>query len=220
MFLDDLESASQGTETIGLILAGGRSSRFGNRDKCFELLGGRPLIDHVLDRANRQVGDLLVSSDQNPERFKEKGIPVIPDGIPEYAGPLAGLLSVLDWMEGNAGQFRQWGWIATFPVDSPFFPEDMVDRLMTAAKHNGQPVIASSNGRAHPVFGLWPRHIRQPLRAFIDAPGRHRLLDFSESIDAVTVSFKAPTIDPFFNINTPDDLECANQFLADGCAPE
>ena len=68
MFLDDLESASQGTETIGLILAGGRSSRFGNRDKCFELLGGRPLIDHVLDRANRQVGDLLVSSDQNPER--------------------------------------------------------------------------------------------------------------------------------------------------------
>lgn len=199
---------------MGLILAGGRSHRFGERDKCFEQLGGTTLIRSVQMRAKDQVNFLAISANQDARFFADLDMPVIPDSIEGYAGPLAGLLSGLEWLAGKADYNTQYQWIATFPVDSPFFPDDLIAALLDAAAARSVPAFAATCEREHPAFGLWPVGIKEELRHFITSPVRHGLLDFAASVDARTVVFQDGKPDPFFNINTPEDLAHANEFLS------
>jgi molybdopterin-guanine dinucleotide biosynthesis protein A len=189
----------------GLILAGGQSRRFGS-DKSGAELGGRALCDWVAGRAMPLVDKLFLNAPKNTHKEICASLPLIPDDAEGYLGPLAGVLAGLRWLEAHEGGFN---WLATFPVDSPFFPTDLVSRLSAAAKPGGAPAVAESGGRLHPVFTLWPSAVVPELEAYMNARGGRKMMTFLDKVDAVPVSFDSHPFDPFFNINTADDLEKA-----------
>src|SRR5690349_23217899 len=143
-----------GPVTAGVLLAGGLSRRMGGGDKCLRMLGGRPILEHIVERARPQVAALALNANGDPGRFAAFGLPVVADGIPDFAGPLAGVLAGLDWA---AAQVPGAAWVASFAGDAPFLPCDLVARLHEAIAGDGADLAcARSAGQAHPVFGLWP----------------------------------------------------------------
>jgi len=192
---------------VGVVLAGGRSRRFKGVDKSLEILAGRPLIQRVLEKAGPQVDELVISTNGDPSRFS--GITaavVIVDDMKGHQGPLAGLAACLSWLAEERPEVR---WIATFPVDGPFFPGHLVASLSAEALPKGVPAFASSGGRAHPVFGLWPIGIEPELRRYLVKRKRSSLVDFIKSQDGIEVAFAENSPDPFFNINTELDFSRA-----------
>ena len=205
------------TEIAGVILAGGLSRRMGGGDKALRSLGGKPVLAHVIDRARAQVGPLVLNANGDPARFEAFGLPVAPDLVEGFAGPLAGVLTGLAWAEAEAPGCE---WLASFACDAPFLPNDLVARLLAAVEAEGADLAcAASRGRSHPVFGLWPVRLRAELEAAMREEeirkvdvwtARYRLatVDFSE------VETPAGTLDPFFNANRPEDLEEAERLAA------
>jgi molybdopterin-guanine dinucleotide biosynthesis protein A len=200
----------------GVILAGGRSRRMGGGDKSLTPLAGRPLIAHVIGRLRPQVARLAINANGDPARFSSLGLPVIADTVPGFAGPLAGLLAGLHWAEAAGMRF-----IATAAADTPLFPTDLVQRLAAAA---GDAIaIARSGGRSHPVFGLFPVDRAGDLAAFIARGESLRVSDWLAGQAVVAVDFAdaaAGGLDPFFNVNTPADLEAAGHALDASPLPE
>jgi molybdopterin-guanine dinucleotide biosynthesis protein A len=205
----------------GVLLAGGLSRRMGGGDKCLRDLGGRPILAQVIERAAPQVGALVLNANGDPARFAGFGLPVAADVVEGYAGPLAGVLTGLDWAAENAPGAP---WVASFACDAPFFPADMVARLLAAveaARSEGRGAdmaCAVTHGRTHPVFGLWPVSLREALRrAMVEEEirkvdlwtARYRLVEVAFP-DAET---PAGPLDPFFNTNRPEDLEEAAGYL-------
>ena len=178
----------------GLILAGGRATRMGGGDKPLLILKGRPLIAHVIDRLISQARPLAISANGDPTRFAGFGLPVLPDAVPDFPGPLAGVLAGMDWAAG-LGIER----LLCVAGDTPFLPLDLVERL-TPHRFG----MAESFGRQHPTVALWPVSLREALRAAL-AAGEHRVGRFAMAHGAVRVAFDAAE-DPFFNINSPEDL--------------
>ena len=187
----------------GVVLAGGQSRRMGGGDKCLRPLARRPILDHILERARPQVTMLAINANGDAGRFARFGLPIVPDAIADFAGPLAGISAGLDWA---AAQDADCSHLASFASDAPFLPRDLVARLLQAlADGEHDLACAASSGRAHPVFGLWPLRLRHDLREAVlggvrkvDAwTGRYRL---------ATVDFAAQPLDPFFNTNRPEDL--------------
>ena len=151
------------TEVAGVILAGGLSRRMGGGDKALRSLGGKPVLDHVIARARAQVGPLVLNANGDPARFEAFGLPVAPDLVEGFAGPLAGVLTGLAWAQAEAPDCD---WLASFACDAPFLPEDLVARLLAAVEAEGADLAcAASRGRSHPVFGLWPLRLRAELEA-------------------------------------------------------
>ena len=196
---------------LGVILAGGRSTRMG-RDKSLITLAGQSLLARAIERLGPQVDDLAVSANGDPARLLRPGMTVLPDAIPGFAGPLAGVLAGLDW-GAAAGADR----VQSVAVDTPFFPADLTDRLRRAAGDaSGAVAVACSFGQEHPTFALWPVGLREDMRAFLQAGATFRVRDFLALCSVVTVDFSPIRgIDPFFNVNRPDDLAEAEQ-LAGG----
>jgi molybdopterin-guanine dinucleotide biosynthesis protein A len=196
----------------GVVLAGGRSSRMGGRDKAFALLAGVPLIDRVTARLRPQVREGAISAGADRSRFAALGVPVLADPVAGMPGPLAGLLAGLKW----AGE-RAFTHVATAAVDTPFFPMDLVARLADGARHDGV-AVARSAGRVHPVFALVPVDLADDLDGFLAGGGSRRAGDWLARHDPAVVDFAfVEGIDPFFNINTPEDLALAEAKAA-GCA--
>ena len=196
-----------GIPVVGVVLAGGRSHRFKGADKSLEILAGRPLIERVLDKARPQVDELVISANGDPSRFSDiTAAVVVVDDMTGHQGPLAGLAACLSWLAEERPEVR---WIATFPVDGPFFPGHLVASLSAEALPKGVPAFASSGGRAHPVFGLWPIGIEPELRRYLVKGKRTSLVDFIKSQDGIEVTFAESFPDPFFNINTELDLSRA-----------
>jgi molybdenum cofactor guanylyltransferase len=199
----------------GIILAGGLSRRMGGGDKPLLSLGNRRLVDHVAARLQPQVGALAINANGDPSRFAGPGLPVLPDNVPDYAGPLAGILTGLEWAATNPACQA----LASAAGDTPFFPRDLVDRLAEAARRQpGMIAVASSAGRWHPTFALWPLGLREALRHFLVEEDNRRVSAFMERHGFVAVEFpvleaKGEPVDPFFNINTPDDLAQAERLL-------
>ena len=186
---------------VGVILAGGRASRMGG-EKAFALLHGRPLIVHAIERARPQVDELIVNAN-DAARFAPFGCTVVPDATGEHAGPLAGVLAALHWV---AGHRRFAGWLASFACDAPFFPADMVARLVAAAEaENAAIALAASGAQHHPVFAVWRPALSAKLEQAMKA-GVRKVDDFIALCPHVQVRFALGACDPFFNINTPDDL--------------
>ncbi|MEG6508536.1 molybdenum cofactor guanylyltransferase MobA [Methyloligella sp. 2.7D] len=205
------------TEKIaGLLLAGGRSSRFG-RDKTQSLLGGETLLARALMRLGPQVSALAISSNADPATLSRYGRPVLADALEGYAGPLAGVAAGLAWArETIAGD----GILVTAAADTPFFPEDLAARLAAAARETGTPAMAASQSGTHPTFAAWPLSVEPALADYLQGGGR-KLHDFMARAGALRVEFPVERlggtgIDPFFNINTPDDLAEAERHLAEG----
>lgn len=197
-----------------IILAGGQSRRMG-RDKTQMLLGGKPLIAHILHRLRSQADP--VWSNAPTDYPLDLGIFNYPDPLPDRPGPLAGVLAGLIALEQQGERYSH---ILTVPGDTPFLPRDLVDRLSAEAT-TGTIILATSGGRTHPVIALWPRNLASDLKIWLGDPDHRRVFDFVERHPRVIVDF--PMIktemgprDPFFNINTPEDLAQAEALLQKG----
>jgi molybdenum cofactor guanylyltransferase len=187
----------------GVLLAGGLSRRMGGGDKSLKKLAGETILERVIARANPQVAGLALNANGDPSRFKAYGLPVVPDSVAGFAGPLAGVLAGLDWAAANVPGAS---YVASFATDAPFFPPDLVARLATAVADGRHDLAcAASGGRSHPVFGLWPLSLREDLRAALKA-GTRKVDEWTARHRLATVEFPADPYDPFFNANTPQDL--------------
>ncbi|GGC92227.1 molybdenum cofactor guanylyltransferase MobA [Chelatococcus reniformis] len=195
----------------GLVLAGGLSRRMG-ADKPLCPLGGRPLIAHVIERLEPQCGGgLVLNANGGAGRYAAFGLPVVPDGIPGFAGPLAGILAGMDHLAARRPAVAL---MVSAPADAPFLPRDLVARLTAARAAAGVEVaVAASAGRDHPVVALWPVALRDALREAL-AQGLRRVGMFAAQRRAVTADWPAEPVDPFFNANTADELEAAERLAA------
>lgn len=194
-------------KTLGLILAGGQATRMNGQDKAFVSLGGVSLLDRVLRRLEPQVDQVAVNSNA-VDRLAHLDIPVLPDVFAGFAGPLAGVLTGMDWAFEKGVDH-----LITVAVDTPFFPQDLVARLWAGAAGMEHPfAIASTSGR-HPTFGLWPVALRHDLRAALEA-GTRKVSLWADLHGARSVAFPDTPFDPFFNINAPEDLAQAERLVA------
>jgi molybdenum cofactor guanylyltransferase len=199
-------------KAVGLLLAGGRSRRMGGGDKALRLLGGVSLLDRVIARLRPQVAALVINANGDPSRFADFGLPVVADSVPDFAGPLAGVLAGLDW---TAEHRPEWDFVVSVATDAPFLPGDLVERLTgRLAAADADLACAASGGRAHPVFGLWPVRLRADLRHAVVVEGVRKVDEWTGRHKLVTVSFPDRPVDPFFNANRPEDLAAAAALLA------
>jgi molybdopterin-guanine dinucleotide biosynthesis protein A len=200
----------------GVVLAGGRSSRMGGGDKCLAPLGGKPLLAHVVERLKPQVAALAINANDDPARFAGFGLPVIADSVARSAGPLAGILAGLEWAKGLVPPVSL---VVTVASDTPFLPNDLVARFLAALKETGRTsCVARSAGGVHPVIGLWPVTIAAELREALDR-GLRKASAWAEQQGAVEVFFPPAQsgempVDPFFNINRPEDLAAAEDLIS------
>jgi molybdopterin-guanine dinucleotide biosynthesis protein A len=209
-------------EPPGVILAGGLASRMGGGDKALLTLAGRPLLAHVIDRLAPQVAGLALNANGDPARFAGFGLPVLGDSIAGFPGPLAGVLAGLDWAAGQGAEC-----IVTAAADTPFFPRDLVARLCDAAVGQAHQLVLATTPRAggdlksggrrgvdrHPTFGLWPVALRDDLRGAL-AGGLRKVVLWSDAHGGREALFAADGGEPFFNVNTPADLERAAGMVA------
>jgi len=199
----------------GIILAGGLSRRMGGGDKPLLGLGEGRLVDQVAERLRPQVEALALNANGDPARFADLKLPVIPDTVQGYAGPLAGVLAGLEWAQGGPACRS----LVSAAADTPFLPLDLVERLAAAVRDRPDRIaVACSDGRQHPTFALWPVGLGEALRHFLVEEDNRRVSAFIERHGFVEVEFPMietgdRSIDPFFNVNTPDDLAAAGRLL-------
>jgi molybdopterin-guanine dinucleotide biosynthesis protein A len=198
----------------GVLLAGGQSRRMGGGDKALRLLGPQTLLDHVIDRVRPQVAALVLNANGDPLRFARYGLPVVPDSIADFAGPLAGILAGLDWAAANRPDCAL---VVSLATDAPFLPADLVARLVEGMTDAGAELAcAASCGQPHPVIGLWPVHLREALREAVVAEGIRKVDLWTARYRLATVPFpdEIGGVDPFFNANRPADLDRAAALLS------
>jgi len=199
------------SDVIGVILAGGRGRRMGGVDKCFVELAGESLLTRTVARFGPQVSRLVLSANGDPGRFAGFNLPVVADPIPDFAGPLAGLLAAMEWSAEYVPAAR---WIASTSVDTPFLPLDLVAKLKSAQDANRIDLVCAwSNGQIHPVCGLWRVDLAADLRHALLDEDLHKVDAWAERHRMATVDFPADPIDPFFNINRAEDLAKAAALL-------
>lgn len=197
---------------LGVILAGGQSLRMGGGDKCLRHLGGRPILEWVIERVRPQVPDLIINANGDPERFASFHLPVVADVIEGFAGPLAGILTAMEWAATHRPRSR---WVASFPSDCPFLPKGLVMRMLGAVEaENGELACVTSSGRAHPVCGLWRVELAGRLRKGIVEDEIRKTDLWTAQRHVVHVTFASEPLDPFFNVNSPEDLVAAERRAA------
>lgn len=201
------------TEPVaGVLLAGGLARRMGGGDKCLRLLGGETILDRIVGRVRPQVDALVLNANGDASRFAATELPVIPDSIEGFAGPLAGVLAGMEWVRANASECA---WLVSIPTDAPFLPADLVLRLWTALQDDGaEMACAASGGRTHPVVGLWPVALAGDLRRAMVEEEIRKVDVWTGRYRMTTVEFSTDPYDPFFNANRPADLEAAERLLA------
>jgi molybdenum cofactor guanylyltransferase len=193
--------------TVGAILAGGLARRLGGGDKTLRAIGGRTVLARLVERVTPQVRQLIINANDDPGRFQEFGLPVVADSLPDRPGPLAGILAALDWVLQSEPGVE---WVLTVPGDAPFLPRDLVSRLHAERDRRGADfACASSQGRTHPVVALWPVSVQYELRQAVTHDGVRSIQAFTNR-RAAEVEWPAIPADPFFNVNTQEDLAEAN----------
>jgi len=193
--------------TLGAILAGGLARRLGGGDKALRQVGGRTVLARLVERMTPQVTRLVLNANDDPARFAAEGLPVVADSLPGHPGPLAGVLAALDWAAANEPATE---WVVTVPGDSPFLPRDLVARLH-AERGDATFACAASGGWTHPVVGLWPVSVRDELRRAVAVDGIRKIDAFTGRHACSTVEWPVRPVDPFLNVNTPEELVEANR---------
>ena len=191
------------------LLAGGQARRMGGGDKNLMMLAGKPVLRHVLDRVDFADRPLMINANGDPARYAAFGLPVCADVIDDYAGPLAGILTGLEWVAANHSDYSHMVSLAT---DAPFLPVNLIAVLESAIGDGAEIAQAMSLHRRHPVFAIWPVAIAGALRDAVIDEGVRKIDDFTARYHCVTVEF-AGTPDPFMNLNRPDDFDLATQIL-------
>ena len=199
---------------VGVLLAGGRSSRMGGGDKCLRPLGGEPILTRIIGCLRPQVSDIVINANGDASRFAPFALPVVPDSIAGFSGPLAGVHAGLEWVRANRPDV---GHAVTVATDTPFFPADLVRRFLAEARDGSTFLVARSEAGTHPVIGLWPVDLAAALKASLDQ-GHRKVTAWVKDHGAVEVPFppveiNGSLIDPFFNINKPEDLAAAEALL-------
>ena len=210
-------------QPLGVILAGGLATRMGGGDKALLPLAGRTLLDRVIERLEPQVAGLALNANGDPARFARTRLPVLADSVPGHPGPLAGVLAGLDWAAEQGADS-----IVTVAADTPFFPCDLVPQLLLAAEdaphplalactpRSGDEALKSGGGKRinrHPTFGLWPVALADDLRAALE-DGLRKVVLWTDRHGAGEALFPADPFDPFFNVNTPEDLARARELAS------
>ncbi|WP_213739081.1 molybdenum cofactor guanylyltransferase MobA [Bradyrhizobium sp. dw_411] len=193
----------------GVLLAGGLARRMGGGDKPMRQIGGRPILARVIARLAPQCDGLILNANGDPARFASFGLPVIPDTVENFPGPLAGILAALDWAAAHRPDA---GWILSAAGDCPFLPRDLVARLHRArVEQDAQLAVAASGEQSHPVIGLWSVALREELRHALVVEDIRGVGRWTGRYRLATVTWPAEPFDPFFNANTPDDIAAAER---------
>lgn len=195
---------------LGVVLAGGQSRRMGDVDKTLMSFNGVPLTRHVLDRITPQVDSVIINTNADASSFEAFAVPILPDTIQGYAGPLAGILTALQYAEEN--QFSR---VVSVAADTPFFPNDFVEKLLETGTY--EIVLAGSGGHRQPTFGLWSTAIKDDLERFLTDGDERKIMRFVQQHSWSTVEFETNSPkepDPFFNINTPEDMKQAATYMS------
>ena len=195
--------------TLGLVLAGGLARRMGGGDKALIRIGGAAILDRVLAVLRGRCDPIILNANGDPARFARYGLPVIADSVPDFAGPLAGILAGLDWAAAHAPGTE---WVVSVPGDCPFLPADLVDRLHAARTEAGTPLACARSGDwRHPVVGLWRVDLRDDLRHALTVEDLRKIEIWTARHGIAIASWPDQPVDPFFNVNTPDDLAAAER---------
>lgn len=203
---------SAAEDVLAVLLAGGQSRRMGGGDKCLRPLAGRPLLAHVIDAVAGQSAGMILNANGDPDRFAAFALPVVPDVLPGFAGPLAGVLTGLDWAAAHRPDLA---WVATVPTDAPFLPADLIATMLAAVESEAADMATvASGGRRHPVVGLWPVGLRQALRDALIEEGIRKVDVWTARYRLAVAEFPTVPVDPFFNANRPEDMEAAASRLA------
>ena len=199
------------TGVFAIILAGGLSTRMGGGNKALRMLGADTLLTHVVRRLRPQCDRLAINANGDPEPFQDYALPVVPDSFAGFAGPLAGVLAGMEWAASGGGES-----VVSVSVDTPFVPQDLMHRLREARGRSGVAVAASPDAsgqlRDHPTCALWPVALAPEVRAALES-GLHRIGQFAAAYDPGRAVFDSQPLDPFLNVNTPEDLRRAARLV-------
>lgn len=208
----DAASPSDYPPTPAVILAGGLARRIGGGDKPMREIAGQTILNRVIARLAPQCCNLILNANGNPARFAAFGLPVVADNVADFPGPLAGILAALDWAAEQRSGIQ---WIVSAPGDCPFLPRDLVARLHDArSEQDAELAVAVSEQRAHPVIGLWNVRLRDELRQALISEGVRKVDRWTARYRLAAVSWPTAPFNPFFNINTTDDLAEAERLVA------
>jgi molybdopterin-guanine dinucleotide biosynthesis protein A len=203
--------------TLGLVLAGGLARRMGGGDKALIRIGETTILERVLARFAPQCARVILNANGDAARFARFGLPVVADSVAEFPGPLAGILAGLDWAAEHEPQIDR---IASVPGDCPFLPRDLVARLHAARSVASVPLSCARSGEwRHPVVGLWPVALRHDLRRALTNEGLRKIETWTARHGIAMAEWPTVPVDPFFNVNTPEDAaEAARIARADAAA--
>ena len=200
----------------GVLLAGGLARRMGGGDKPLRTIGGRTILELVIERIRPQVSTLVLNANGDPARFATYDLPVAADSVADNPGPLAGVLAGLEWAAEHSPDAEV---VVSVPTDAPFLPVDLVARMAAQMDvESAELACAASGGQSHPVVGLWPVRLRHDLRHALVNEGIRKVDVWTARYRLATVEFSDRPIDPFFNANRPEDLAAAAALL-DRSAP-
>jgi molybdopterin-guanine dinucleotide biosynthesis protein A len=198
--------------TLGLVLAGGLARRMGGGDKARIKIGSASILQRALACLSPQCSRVIINANGDATRFADTGLPVVADSVPDFAGPLAGILAGLDWAAQNTPNLE---WLVSVPGDCPFLPKDLVTRLHEArATANVRLACARSGEWRHPVVGLWPVKLREDLRHALIDENLHKIELWTARHGIAIAAWPTTPIDPFFNVNTPKDVAQAEAIAA------
>jgi len=193
---------------LGAILAGGQSKRMG-KDKLFLEINNKKLIEHTIDKVKKYLKEVIIITNQDNEYFSKNNLITVKDCIEGQLGPLVGILTAMKWAKEN---LTKCSWIATFPCDTPFFPESIIKNFIHESKKKESLILcASSHGRKHNIFGLWSLDLYGKLQDDLINKKVRKVQDWTEKNKIKNLEFKFKDYDPFFNINTQEDLEFAKK---------
>jgi len=193
---------------LGAILAGGQSKRMG-KDKLFLELNNKKLIEHTLDKVKKYLKKIIIITNQDNKFFFENNLTTVKDCVEGQLGPLVGILTAMKWAKENLSKCS---WIATFPCDTPFFPESIIKRFIEESEKKESLILcATSHGRKHNIFGLWSLDLYDKLKDDLINKKVRKVQDWTEKNKIKNLEFKFKDYDPFFNINTEEDLEFAKK---------
>jgi molybdopterin-guanine dinucleotide biosynthesis protein A len=199
--------------SYGLVLAGGLARRMGGGDKALIRIGATTILDRVLERLSSSCVGVVLNANGDSARFARFGLPIIPDDVAGFAGPLAGILAGLDWV---AQRHPSIAWVVSAPGDCPFLPRDLVQRLHAARRAAGTPLACAQSGDwRHPVAGLWRVALRDDLRHALVDEGLRKIEIWTSRHGVALAQWPSEPVDPFFNVNTPQDVEEAERLAQD-----
>ena len=200
---------------LGLVLAGGLARRMGGGDKARIRIGGKTILERVLARLAPQCNAIILNANGDPARFGDTGLPVVRDTVPDFAGPLAGILAGLDWAAAHAPEVAD---VVSVPGDCPFLPSDLVSRLTAARQEASLPLACARSGEwRHPVVGIWPVGLRHNLRTALVEDDLRKIEAWTARHGVAIADWPAAPFDPFFNVNTPADAAEAERIAAQQC---